>query len=161
MKEHLQKTFVSILISLVLILSLAPPVMAEPALSAARQAETETAITFGFNYLLTQINDDGGVRWSDENSSLAATLRVVQALAAAGYSQEILRSEAGSRPIDYLRANASVWVNQKESDDPRFSVARAGQVLTAYEHRFLRRTSTGTTSPARAWLGTSILAISV
>lgn len=131
MKEFFKKSFVSILISLALILNLTPTAKAHPSFTVIQQDEIETAISSGFDYLLTQINDDGGIRWIDENSSLATTLRVVQALAAAGYQQNALKSETGRHPIDYLQKNAHAWVYQEASDNPGFSVARAGQMLTA------------------------------
>ena len=82
-------------------------------------------------YLDTQMNEDGGIRWMDEESSIAVTLRVVMALAAGGYSQDRLVSSTGNRPIDFLQANSIEWVYQSDQTEPGFSVARAGQLLAA------------------------------
>ena len=95
------------------------------------QENSDSAIARGFAYLHSQMNDDGGIRWIGESSSTAATIRVVQALAAAGYSQDQLISDSGNRPVDFLSIQGSPWVNQEESDTPGYSVARAGQLLTA------------------------------
>ncbi|MFN2303645.1 MAG: prenyltransferase/squalene oxidase repeat-containing protein, partial [Anaerolineales bacterium] len=91
----------------------------------------EKTITQAFGFIATQMNPDGGIRWVDETSSMGATLRAVWALAAAGYSQDYLKHESGNRPIDFLANASSAWVNQAESEKPGFSVARAGQLLTA------------------------------
>ncbi len=56
------------------------------------QTDVDTAIVSGFDYLISQMNDDGGIRWIDHNSSVATTIRVVLALAAAQYPQDFLVS---------------------------------------------------------------------
>jgi len=95
------------------------------------QEEIDTAILKGFDYIAGQINEDGGVRWVDESSSVAATVRVIQALGAAGYPQDYISSESGKSPIDFLISAGWDWVNKTESETPGFDVARAGQLLTA------------------------------
>ncbi len=131
MKNIPQKATISILITLVLILSSGSSAFARPFTAIQGQQEINTAITSGVDYLMTQMNADGGIRWTDENSNMAASIRVVQALAAAGYTQDYLTSEAGNRPIDFIAENASAWINQEGTENPEFSVARAGQLLTA------------------------------
>ncbi len=104
----------------------AAPVSAVPA-----QSTTEQVIESAFDYLSTQMNPDGGIPWFDETSSVAVTLRAVLAMAATDTSQDRLVNAEGLRPIDYLAAEGLSWVNQEETDAPGFSVARAGQLLTA------------------------------
>ncbi len=131
MKKHWSKSIFAILLCLILIQGNLLTVIAGPTNTSPAQAEIAAAVQAGLDYLQTQVNADGGVRWVDESSNMAATLRVVQAIAAAGYTQDLLKSENGQRPIDYLAANAKTWVSQEESENPAFSVARAGQLLTA------------------------------
>ncbi len=95
------------------------------------QEEIDTAIIEGFDYIASQVNPDGGIPWIDETSSVATTIRVVQALAAAGYPQDFIISESGNRPIDFLESEGWEWVIQTEAETPGFSTARAGQLLTA------------------------------
>lgn len=130
-KNRVIKIIISFFAAMVIIMNSSTTVFAGPTLINTEQQDTETAIAKGFDYLMTQINPDGGIRWVDENSSMAASIRTVQALAAGGYTQSFLAGEAGNRPIDYIAKNANAWVNQAESENPGFSVARAGQLLTA------------------------------
>lgn len=95
------------------------------------QEEIDTAIIQGFDYIAGQINADGGVRWIDERSSVAAAIRVVQAIGAAGYHQDYFSSDAGNSPINFVESAGWDWVNQIESETPGVNVARAGQLLTA------------------------------
>ena len=60
------------------------------------QEEIDLAILHGFDFIRTQQNLDGGIRWMDEMSSVPATLRVVIALAASGFSQDYFKSESES-----------------------------------------------------------------
>lgn len=120
-----------LLIPLILVLASTTAFTALPVTSPAPQTETSEVIVEGIAYLSTQINEDGGFPWFDETSSVAATIKVVQALTAAGHFQAYLSSAVGVHPIDYLAANGADWVNQTETDTPAFSVARAGQLLTA------------------------------
>lgn len=131
MKNRFEKTLGSIMISLFLILGSASSAFAGTIPTIFRQEEIDTAIKVGFDYLMTQLNDDGGIRWVDENSSMAASIRVVLAIASAGYTQGYLTSVSGERPIDFITANANSWINNNERENPGFNVARAGQVLTA------------------------------
>ena len=103
----------------------------QPLSLTSSQPDPASAIPTGMAYLQTQINPDGGLRWAAEDSSMAATLRAILAQSAAGFSQNILTSEDSLKPIDYLSENARMWVFQEASDTPGFSVARAGQLLTA------------------------------
>lgn len=107
------------------------PIFARSPVISPSQEVVESTITNGLDYIASQINEDGGVRWIDETSSVPATLRVVLALAAAGYSQDYLQSDSGLRPIDFLANVSQDWVNQESTDSPDFSLARAGQTLTA------------------------------
>jgi len=95
------------------------------------QEDIQTAIESAFNYLETQINEDGGIRWIEETSNVPATIRTILALAANHYPQDYLSTPSGQLPIDYLAINGKNWVEQTESETPLFSVARAGQLLTA------------------------------
>jgi len=121
----------SIIIAIIILLVIVSPVVSSPIQDEISQTTIDTAIESGFDYIKSQMNDDGGIRWFDENSSLAATLRVVQSLAAAKYPQDYLLSDTGKRPIDYLAETGENWINQEDSETPGFSVGRAGQLLTA------------------------------
>ncbi|MBG0786216.1 MAG: hypothetical protein H0S79_14060, partial [Anaerolineaceae bacterium] len=125
----------SFVFTLVLILGLlANPIssaVAAPVPSAPAQSSAERIIESAFNYLSTQINPDGGIRWFDDSSSVAVTLRAVLAMAANNTSQNRLVSSEGLSPIDYLASEGINWVNQEETETPGFNVARAGQLLTA------------------------------
>lgn len=105
--------------------------VAAPDQSVPAQSPAEGVIDGAFDYLATQMNPDGGLMWMDESSSAAVTLRAVLAMAANNLSQDRLVSSDGLRPIDYLAAEGVKWVNQEESEEPSFNVARAGQLLTA------------------------------
>ena len=131
MKSCMRKSILSIILSLFLILTSTSTTIASPESDNLKQDDVDAAIRAGFDYILSQMNDDGGIRWFDENSSTAATIRVVQGLAAAQLSQGYISSGSGNHPIDYLAENGAAWVNQEETDTPGFSVGRAGQLLTA------------------------------
>jgi prenyltransferase beta subunit len=131
MKLSFKNTIFSFFLAVALVLNSGSQVMASSVTSVNSQEEINTAISLGFEYLKTQMNADGGIRWFDESSSVAASLRVVQSLAAAGYTQSFLNSAEGKRPIDYVAMNARAWVDQEETDNPSFSPARAGVLLTA------------------------------
>jgi len=126
------KSFSVLLILAVLIASFFPiKVEANSNQNGQFQEEIDTAIIQGFDYITGQLNGDGGIRWIDESSSVAATIRVVQALSAGGFPQDYIISNAGNSPIDYLSTKGWDWVNQTETETRDFSVARAGQLLTA------------------------------
>lgn len=112
-------------------LSLTPILGENPAYAASNGDDVQAAIFHAIKYLRTQLNDDGGLRWVDENSSLPVTIRVVLALATAGYSQDVLVSSQGNRPIDFLAAQGHGWVFQTDQDEPELNLARTGQLLTA------------------------------
>jgi hypothetical protein len=130
MKFNKIASFSIVLLSILLLISVTQ-VIASSTYSIDQDAEIDSAINSGFEYLRTQMNDDGGIRWFDENSSAAASLRVVIALASAQYPQDFLISDAGNRPIDFLEERGEAWVNQEDTENPGFSVGRAGQLLTA------------------------------
>ncbi len=106
-------------------------VSSTPTSLSKTQEDRDDAVQAGFDYISTQINEDGGIRWTDESSSVAASLRVVIALAANALPQDRIISASGNRPIDFLMKNGIDWVYQQESESPSFSPARAGQLLTA------------------------------
>ena len=120
-----------LLIGIVLILVNTSVVTAAPLPAESRQDDAEMVIAAGFDYLSSQMNEDGGIRWTEESSNVSTTIRVVLALAAMNYPQNYLVSESGSRPIDYLLETGSDWIYQADSEEPALSIARAGQLLTA------------------------------
>ncbi len=142
MKSRSKYRIFSILVSLVLIISNVSAVDAASLPAIYSQSDADAVIKNGFDYLATQINDDGGIRWVNDASNVAATIRVVIALAAVHYPQDYLVSDTGKRPIDFLAQSGSAWVNQLNAEEPIFSVARAGLLLTAVSaanenpHRF-------------------------
>lgn len=131
MKSRLSKITISTIVSMFLILSQFSPAMAVTTQEEISPPDTNPVIEEGLDYLQTQVNMDGGVRWMDETSSVSVTIKVVQGLSAAGYSQDRLVSPSGNRPIDFLAQAGDDWVNEVESETPGYSVARAGQLLTA------------------------------
>lgn len=104
---------------------------ATPLQSDWGQAAADQVIHSALNYLATQQNPDGGLRWLDETSSPAVTLRAVLALAANHFSQDRLLSEKGLNPMDYLEAEGIQWIYQEETETPGLSIARTGQLLAA------------------------------
>jgi prenyltransferase beta subunit len=118
-------------LGIMLIFSYPIAVSAQAQIKPRTQDEMASAIEGGFEYIATQMNPDGGIRWVDDASSVATTLRAVWALAAGGYSQDYLQHETGKRPIDFLAIHGADWVDQADFDTPGFNVARAGQLLTA------------------------------
>ena len=104
---------------------------ANPVNAASTNAEIETAIINAIDYLQTEQNEDGGLRWVDENSSVPSTIRAVLALAAAGFPQDKLVSRQGKQPMDFLHQTGPGWIYQQETDQPALNLARAGQLLTA------------------------------
>lgn len=131
MKIRSIQTLFSLMIGFILIFSSVSNAVAASEFKPNIQNEVDPVIRKGFDYLASQMNADGGIRWMDEHSNTATTLRVVLALAAAGYSQDYLQSEPGNRPIDFLASTSREWVNQSETEVQSFSLARAGQLLTA------------------------------
>jgi prenyltransferase beta subunit len=129
----LYKNLLLHLIFLAFLISFVPAnnISAAPALEFQEDEAIDASVSMAFAYLATQINANGGIRWSDESSSVAATIRVFQALAAEGYSKERLMSDSGHRPIDFLRNQGISWVFQEEKEAPAFNVLRGGQLLTA------------------------------
>jgi prenyltransferase beta subunit len=103
----------------------------ERAFAVTITSETDAAIINAIDYLQSEQNDDGGLRWVDENSSVPTTIRVVLALTAAGFSHERLVSRQGKHPIDFLTHAGPGWIYQQENEQPSLNIARAGQLLTA------------------------------
>jgi len=99
--------------------------------SVSPQVNLNTYVDNGINYIASQMNEDGGIRWMDEASDVPTTIKVVIALTANGYPQDHLISQNGNRPIDFLINAGYEWVFQTGSDNPGFNTARAGQLLTA------------------------------
>lgn len=131
MKFRTEHLMLSAFLTLVLILVNVSSVAASSLPSSTIQVDANSVIKSGFDYIASQRNEDGGIRWTDENSNVSASIRVVLALAAAHYPQDYLISASGNRPIDFLAEVGSDWINQTKSDEPGFSVARAGQLLMA------------------------------
>jgi prenyltransferase beta subunit len=120
---------------LIITLTLTPPVQSSlstnPVNAASTNAEIEAAIINAIGYLQSEQNDDGGLRWVDQNSSVSTTIRAVLALTAAGFSQDKLVSRQGKHLMDFLHQEGPGWINQQEADQPTLNLARAGQLLTA------------------------------
>lgn len=120
---------------LIIILTFSPLIQsgssANPVNAASPNAEIEAAIIKAIDYIKTEQNDDGGIRWVDENSSVPTTIRVVLALTAAGFPQDKLASQQAKLPMDFLSQEGSGWIYQQETDQPALNLARAGQLLTA------------------------------
>ncbi len=131
MTKSLLKPIFIIFAAFTLLTASVPGVVANPIQKHSHQEKLQTHIEKAFAYLKTQINQDGGIRWIEETSSVPATIRTVLALAANHYPQDYLQSPSGQLPIDYLAINGKDWVEQTESETPSFNVARAGQLLTA------------------------------
>lgn len=131
MNYFIKKVFLAILIMVVISLPITAVFGGQAVFAATPTLDVDTAILHAVEYFQTQQNDDGGLRWIDETSNVPATIRVVLALAAAGFPQEMLTTEQGNSPMDYLAKNGHSWVSQTEGTEPVLNVARAGQLLTA------------------------------
>ena len=103
----------------------------ETVLAASTTYDIEDAIINAIDYLITEQNHDGGLRWVDENSNVPTTIRAVLALTAAGFPLDKLVSQQGKDPMDFLHQAGLGWVYQQETDQPALNLARAGQLLTA------------------------------
>lgn len=112
-------------------LAFAPLFHSTNAESIVIEVDVHTAVLQAVEYLKTQQNDDGGIRWIDESSSAAVSVRVVLALAAARLPQEVLTSSQGFSPVDFLADQGYNWIFESENDEPELNLARAGQLLTA------------------------------
>ena len=93
--------------------------------------EIHSAIISGIEYIRANLNEDGGIRWFDENANMAATIRTVFVLSTAGFTQDYLISDIGNSPIDYVLDSGISWIYQADTDQPSLNLARAGQLLTA------------------------------
>jgi len=131
MKSPLQSFVFTIVLIIGLLSGPTYSAVAAPVLFTPAQSSAEQVIDSAFDYLTSQMNPDGGLRWTDESSSVAVTLRAVLAMSANNLSQDRLVSSDGLHPIDYLAAEGIKWVNQEETENPGFNIARAGQLLTA------------------------------
>lgn len=131
MNDFSKKVFIAIIIMVVISLPITAVFGRKPVFAATSTLDVDTAILRAVAYFQTQQNDDGGLRWIDEASSVPATIRVVLALAAAGFPQEMLSTEQGNSPMDYLAKAGHSWVFQTEETEPVLNIARAGQLLTA------------------------------
>ncbi len=132
MKSHIYK-FLSTLLLIFLMILPATEVFARPQTPVGQQQqEMATAIEQGIAYIASQITPDGGIPWTDETGSPAATIRVVLALASAGYPQSHLQSPTGETPIDFLESQGTDWIRPVDDENKsRFDVGRAGQLLAA------------------------------
>ncbi|MDF1518885.1 MAG: prenyltransferase/squalene oxidase repeat-containing protein [Brevefilum sp.] len=131
MTKTILKTVFIIFTAVTLLTATVPGVVANPTQKHSHQENLQTHIERAFTYLETQINQDGGLRWIEETSSVPATIRTILALAANHYPQDYLKSPSGKLPIDFLSISIYDWVNQSDSESHAFNVARAGQLLTA------------------------------
>ncbi|MFU8827547.1 MAG: prenyltransferase/squalene oxidase repeat-containing protein [Brevefilum sp.] len=131
MKIQVKKILFSLLIAAVLSLTVSPLTMLAVAQTMVPTSEIEVGISKAINYLQTQQNDDGGIRWFDDTSSVSATIRVVLALTASGYPQDKLISQQNLTLIDFITAHGYEWIYQSDAEEPTLNVARAGQLLMA------------------------------
>ncbi len=131
MKISLRKAQIFIVFLTLLSLAFAPLLHNAKAQSVGSGVDVHTAIFQAVEYLKTQQNEDGGIRWIDESSSVAVSVRVVLALAAAGLPQELLTSSQGLTPVDYLADQGYDWIFESENGEQELNLARAGQLLTA------------------------------
>ncbi len=108
----------SLVLLLMLGVQVARPVnaapMPTPALGAAALqvatpnypfAETE-AISRAISYLATQQQPDGGIAGFGGRSDAGSTLRTLLALNVAGYAPDVLTSNSGNTPLDFLQQQA-------------------------------------------------------
>jgi len=121
----------TLLIVIILLSSITSSASALPIGEIINDQQVDPAILQAFEFLHTQLNEDGGIRWFDESSSVPTTIRVVLALAGAGFSQDAMVSDLGNRPIDFLSAYGTDWINETGSEQPGLNIARAGQLLMA------------------------------
>ncbi|MGI6276217.1 MAG: prenyltransferase/squalene oxidase repeat-containing protein [Brevefilum fermentans] len=131
METPLRKAQFFIVFLTLLSLAFAPLLHNTRAQSVSSEVDVHTAILQAVEYLKTQQNDDGGIRWIDESSSVAVSVRVVLALAASRLPQEVLTSSQGLTPVDYLANQGYDWIFQSENGESELNLARAGQLLTA------------------------------
>lgn len=131
MKSNSKSIAIALLLIMGLLMTPIQSALAMPAQAELTQTSTDQVVEAAFDYLASQQNPDGGLKWFDDTSSAAVTLRAVLALAANHYGQDHLLSEDGLSPIDYLAAEGINWVNQEETEEPGLNIARAGQLLTA------------------------------
>lgn len=131
MKYKPMKYLTFIIIFVTLFLTIRAEAYADSLYSGQNEENIPQATGLGIDYLKSQINKDGGIRWTDENSSVPATIRLVLVLASNNFSQDKIISDSGLRPIDYLSSEAFDWVMQKDTDLESFNVSRAGLLLTA------------------------------
>ena len=123
---------INALLSVIILLSsITNSAAALPVEQVASDVQAHPVIAQAFDYLLTQMNEDGGIRWFDESSSVPTTIRVVLAVAAAGYSQDALSVAGENHPIDFLSTSGPEWIFQVDAEEPGLNLARAGQLLTA------------------------------
>jgi len=112
-----KKTYqVLVIIGFLVSMMSAVSVSAAPNQVFTSQEDVDIAIAKGFKAITSQMNDDGGIRWFDESSSVATTIRVVHALAAAGVTQDYLISNSGKRPIDFLKAQGLMGLPGRNGD---------------------------------------------
>ncbi|NLN69827.1 MAG: hypothetical protein GX142_03440, partial [Chloroflexi bacterium] len=131
MKTRCKKVLSSFILMAVLTLVLSPLVSNVNALPARSASRDDAVILHAIDYFKTQQNDDGGIRWTDDTSSVAVSIRVLLALSAAGLPQTLLTSPLGLSPIDFLAEQSHDWIFQIDSEGPQLNLARAGQLLAA------------------------------
>jgi prenyltransferase beta subunit len=131
MKIKVSPKINALLAIIILFSSITSSAAALPIGEVASDSQVNPAISQAVNYLQTQLNDDGGIRWFNESSSVPTTIRVVVALSAAGLSQDAIISDSENRPIDFLSVSGTDWIYQAGSEQPGLNIARAGQLITA------------------------------
>jgi hypothetical protein len=126
-----RSNILTIILIVILLFSSFQTAFAKQVAESTSPEDIDSAIALGFDFIAGEQNKDGGIRWMDESSSVSATLRVVLALAASGFSQNFIRSDSDLTPLDYLEAHGLEWINQSTDERNSFNVGRAGQLLTA------------------------------
>lgn len=128
---HKTALFRSILIAILILSFTISAVSAETIIHPTTQTRTELALDEAFAYLASQMNADGGLRWTEDVSDVAVTLRVVLALAADYRSQHYLKSANDLTPIDFLSAEGVAWAADSDEPNSSWQISRVGQLLTA------------------------------
>ncbi len=131
MNKNFKQTTISLFILLLFIITNTSNTYGATLTNTDFQSEEDIAILKGLEYIATQMNADGGIRWMDESSDVATSIRVVLALAAGGFPQSFLSNESQKHPIDFIKDAGVDWAYHTTNEELPLNVARAGQLLTA------------------------------